>query len=117
KSRAAAHRYSCKDVGLALGPNGIMFKDKIPDVAHDPIFKGAGPGVEVKTAGFDAGVAVNAAVGRGDDRRRQLAARHGLVERFSDKFDKGLLVLSEAMQPKDEGIALGRIKAGRKVNV
>src|SRR5215471_6331575 len=62
-------------------------------------------------------MAIQAAVRRGDDERRDLATGDRLIDARRYNLGKSMLVLAETVQPHDEGVTLAGIEPRRQINV
>src|SRR5258708_36586088 len=101
-------------MSLPLRTNGEVVEDEVPNILNPPVHNSSCRTVEEKTTGVGtARVALYAAIRGRDDAGRQITRSHRLIERLHNGFDEGFLILSVTMQPYHEGIALGRIEAGR----
>src|SRR5262249_45645245 len=99
-------------------PNGKVREHEIPHIVHDVVFVATGVGVDEETTrGRPARLALEAAVGGGNDQRRQLAPQDRALEMRGYVVEKRLLILREAVHPHQKRVLLIRVETRRQVNV
>ena len=102
---------------LAFRANAVVRDDMVPHVVDDEVLVLAKRRIEVKRRRLaQRSLAANGAVRRHDDGPGQRAGRHLAIERGNDA-QEARLVLCQAVQPDDQGVALLRIVTRRNVHV
>ena len=118
ESRRSPHGDADEGMGLPFGPNGEIRHHEVPHVLHEVILIAAGVGVGEEGGEVEEGGSLqHAAVGGGENDGGNFAVHDGPVEFLGHVFEEQLLILAGAVEKNGQWIFLGRIKAGRQVDV